>query len=115
MWTSTPFFIQEQMVDEIYTKKPTFILYKSDSDIFYNSIKVKNCKIILLKKTTPFQKNILIGKYIKLKLKINDKKKIFIFGFGQVARYFVASNSKKYKFFFTSTKKLIQKNLNKLR
>ena len=39
MWTSTPFFIQEQMVDEIYTKKPTFILYKSDSDIFYNSDK----------------------------------------------------------------------------
>ncbi len=39
MWTATPLVIQEKIIKKIYERKPTFILYKSDQDIFYNSDK----------------------------------------------------------------------------
>ena len=69
MWTSTPFFIQEQMVDEIYTKKPTFILYKSDSDIFYNSD--KSLKIVnnFIKKNYSFSEKYSYWEIYKIKVK----------------------------------------------
>ena len=39
MWTAKPQLIQRKIVEDINEKKPTYILYKSDSDLFYNSDK----------------------------------------------------------------------------
>ena len=39
MWTASPKEIQNQMIVDISKKKPTYILYKSDSDLFYDSDK----------------------------------------------------------------------------
>jgi len=37
MWTASPKEIQLQIIMDIKSKKPAYILYKSDSDLFYNS------------------------------------------------------------------------------
>ena len=39
MWTASPKEIQLQMIEDIREKKPTYILYKSDKDLFYDSDK----------------------------------------------------------------------------
>ena len=39
MWTASPKEIQLQIIMDIKSKKPAYILYKSDSDLFYNSDK----------------------------------------------------------------------------
>jgi len=39
MWAAKPQLIQRKIVEDINEKKPTYILYKSDSDLFYNSDK----------------------------------------------------------------------------
>ena len=67
MWTATPLIIQEKIVKKIYERKPTFILYKSDQDIFYNSD--KSLKIV----------NQFIGNLKGLKLDLDLKiQKIYL-------------------------------------